>query len=123
MLLEHAEKDHQRALHSLGGAQQRVEHARNALTAKTGQRDVAVQKKADTEVELQVAKYFAEYFASAWERKENELAKTTAELHRAEVGGLRCVDCFCRRRAEGRRRWGWGWGWTPPQPGGAGLGD
>ena len=33
----------------------------------------------------QVAKYMAEYWASAWERKEGEAAEAAAALHRAEV--------------------------------------
>ncbi len=35
---------------------------------------------------IQVAKYMAEYWASAWERKEGEAAEAAAALHRAEVG-------------------------------------
>lgn len=34
---------------------------------------------------MQAAKYFAEYFASAWERKEAEVAAAAAALHRSEV--------------------------------------
>lgn len=38
----------------------------------------------------QVAKYFAEYFAGVWERKESEAAEAAQALHRSEVWQMRC---------------------------------
>jgi hypothetical protein len=78
----------QRAIEELQKAQERVEEARAQLNGKQEARDAAVQRKLDTETELQVAKYFAEHFAHVWEAKEAQVPKATEGVHRAEVGKL-----------------------------------
>jgi hypothetical protein len=84
----------QRAEAATDDEKKRLEETTSHLTSKQTVAAAAAAARSGVETELQVAKYFAEYYAAVWEKKEKALAKASEHVHRCEV---RLLSCVCAR--------------------------